>query len=67
VSCGRRGHNGATHGAPLDEFCNTVFSALSVPDMMEIGFGVTAGEAFNEPKRSLSGAVRAVLLPLPGG
>jgi uncharacterized oxidoreductase len=42
---------GATHGAPLDEFCNAVFSALSVPDMMEIGFGVTAGEAFNEPKR----------------
>jgi uncharacterized oxidoreductase len=42
---------GATHGAQLDEFCDAVFSALSVPDTTEIGFGVTAGEAFNQPKR----------------
>jgi uncharacterized oxidoreductase len=42
---------GATHGAPLDEFCDAVFLGLSESDTAEIGFGVTAGEAFNEPKR----------------
>jgi uncharacterized oxidoreductase len=42
---------GATHGAPVEEFCDAVFSRLSASDMAEIGFGVTAGEAFNEPKR----------------
>ena len=42
---------GATHGAPLDEFCDAVFLGLSESDTAEIGFGATAGEAFNEPKR----------------
>jgi uncharacterized oxidoreductase len=39
---------GATHGAPLDEFCDTVFAALSQGDAFEIGFGATAGPALQE-------------------
>jgi uncharacterized oxidoreductase len=42
---------GATHGAPLDEFCDTVFAALEQPDVDEVGFGVTASERFNAPKQ----------------
>jgi uncharacterized oxidoreductase len=41
----------ATHGAPLEEFCDSVFSGLSRPDLAEIGFGVTASDSFQEPKK----------------
>jgi uncharacterized oxidoreductase len=39
---------GATHGAPLEEFCDAVFRALSDSDATEIGFGATAGHAIEE-------------------
>jgi len=39
---------GATHGAPLDEFCDAVFAALSEGDAFEIGFGPTAGSVLQE-------------------
>jgi uncharacterized oxidoreductase len=39
---------GATHGAPLDDFCDVVFRALSEGDATEIGFGATAGPAIEE-------------------
>jgi uncharacterized oxidoreductase len=42
---------GATHGVPLDEFCDAVFSALTAGEAEEIGYGMTATAAFNEPKR----------------
>jgi uncharacterized oxidoreductase len=41
----------ATHGVPLDDFCDAVFSALSAGEADEIGYGMTATTAFNEPKR----------------
>ncbi|WP_158809293.1 SDR family NAD(P)-dependent oxidoreductase [Beijerinckia sp. L45] len=37
---------GATHGVPLDEFCDAVFTALVESDELEIGFGMTATDAF---------------------
>jgi len=40
----------AKHGAPLDDFCNTVFPALVNEETEEIGYGMTASGAFNEPK-----------------
>jgi uncharacterized oxidoreductase len=39
---------GATHGAPLDEFCDAVFAALSQGDAIEIGFGATASPVLQE-------------------
>jgi uncharacterized oxidoreductase len=42
---------GATHGVPLDDFCDTVFAALTTSVAEEIGYGVTATDAFNVPKR----------------
>jgi uncharacterized oxidoreductase len=42
---------GATHGAPLDDFCDAVFVALCKGDDDEIGYGVTASESFAAPRR----------------
>jgi len=39
---------GATHGAPLDDFCDWIFAALSREDAIEIGYGATAGPAVEE-------------------
>jgi uncharacterized oxidoreductase len=41
---------GATHGAPLDEFCDSTFAAL-VDGKLEIGFGVTNSAAVQERLR----------------
>ncbi|WP_158809998.1 SDR family oxidoreductase [Beijerinckia sp. L45] len=41
---------GATHGAPLDDFCNEVFATLTESGQEEIGYGMTATDTFNEPK-----------------
>jgi uncharacterized oxidoreductase len=46
---------GATHGAPLEEFCDAVFLELAAPNVAEIGFGVTASASFNEPKKLYRG------------
>ena len=40
----------APQGAPLDDFCDNVFPLLSDSDQIEIGYGMTAADAFNEPK-----------------
>jgi uncharacterized oxidoreductase len=37
---------GANHGAPLDEFCDAVFPALAEPGVTDIGFAMTATDAF---------------------
>jgi len=42
---------GATHGAPLDDFCDTVFAGLEQPGNDEVGFGITASERFKAPKQ----------------
>ncbi len=42
---------GATHGAPLDTFADTVFAKLTETDEAEIGFGPTDSEAFKTPTR----------------
>jgi uncharacterized oxidoreductase len=41
---------GATHGVPLDDFCDAVFAGLTEGDVEEIGYGMTATAAFDEPK-----------------
>ena len=41
---------GATLGVPLDDFCDTVFGALTTSDAKEIGYGMTANDAFDAPK-----------------
>ncbi|WP_395068036.1 SDR family oxidoreductase [Paraburkholderia silvatlantica] len=45
------GGPGATHGAPLDDFCDSIFAALSAGDVSEIGYGVTNGEEIQERLR----------------
>ena len=40
----------ASHGAPLDAFCDAVFPALCDRHSTEIGFGVTASDAFTAPR-----------------
>lgn len=40
---------GATHGAPLDKFADTVFAKLTETDADEIGFGPTDSAAFKAP------------------
>lgn len=42
---------GATHGAPLDDFCDSVFAALSNGNAIEIGYGATAGPAVEDRLR----------------
>ncbi len=42
---------GAAHGVPVEEFCDAIFSGLATPGTDEIGFGMTASAAFNEPKK----------------
>jgi len=42
--------SGATHGAPLDDFCSAIFSPLTDSDQDEVGYGMTATDAFNEAK-----------------
>ncbi|HEV2199961.1 MAG TPA: SDR family NAD(P)-dependent oxidoreductase [Bryobacteraceae bacterium] len=49
VRTGLAGPN-ATHGVLLDEFCDSVFAAIHAGDE-EIGYGMTATDDFNEPKR----------------
>jgi uncharacterized oxidoreductase len=39
---------GATHGAPLVDFCDTVFAALSQGEAHEITYGATASPALQE-------------------
>jgi len=39
---------GATHGAPVDEFCDAIFAAMSSGDGIEIGYGATAGPEVGE-------------------
>ena len=39
---------GATHGASLDDFCDSVFAALSDGNATEIGYGPTAGPAVQD-------------------
>jgi uncharacterized oxidoreductase len=39
---------GATQGAPLDEFCDSIFAALSDGDAIEVGYGATASESLQE-------------------
>ena len=39
---------GATHGEPLDDFCDAIFAALSNGEAVEIGYGATAGSAVEE-------------------
>jgi uncharacterized oxidoreductase len=39
---------GATHGAPLEDFCDSVFAALSSGEGIEIGYGPTASPAVQE-------------------
>jgi uncharacterized oxidoreductase len=39
---------GATHGASLDDFCDSVFAALSDGEAIEIGYGATAAPAVQE-------------------
>jgi uncharacterized oxidoreductase len=39
---------GAAHGAPLDDFCDSIFAALVAGDAEEIGYGMTASPAINE-------------------
>jgi uncharacterized oxidoreductase len=41
---------GAAHGAPLDDYADATFAALTASEALEIGYGPTASEAFNEPK-----------------
>ena len=41
----------AAHGAPLDQFADTVFKILIEDEQLEIGYGPTAADQFNEPKR----------------
>ena len=41
---------GATHGVPLDDFCDAVFAGLTESNAEEIGYGMTATEAFDGPK-----------------
>lgn len=41
---------GATHGAPLDEFCDAVFPRILEGDDDEIGFGPIATEGFEKPR-----------------
>jgi uncharacterized oxidoreductase len=41
---------GATHGAPLDDFCDAIFAGLAEGAAEEIGYGMTATEAFEAPK-----------------
>jgi uncharacterized oxidoreductase len=42
---------GSTHGAPLDDFCDAIFAALTRDGADEIGYGMTATPAFDEPRR----------------
>jgi uncharacterized oxidoreductase len=39
---------GATHGAPLDEFCDEVFPALQQGDTDTVGFGPTNTPEFKQ-------------------
>jgi uncharacterized oxidoreductase len=39
---------GATHGAPLEEFCDSVFAAIARGEGPDIGYGTTAGPALRE-------------------
>jgi uncharacterized oxidoreductase len=39
---------GAAHGAPLDDFCDSVFAALAREETVEIEYGATAGPAVEE-------------------
>jgi len=39
---------GATHGASLDDFCDSVFAALANGNATEIGYGPTAGPAVQD-------------------
>jgi len=39
---------GATHGASLDDFSDSIFAALLDEDAVEIGYGATAGPAVEE-------------------
>jgi uncharacterized oxidoreductase len=47
VSTGLAGP-GINHGAPLDEFCETIFPQIIYGNEDEIGFGPTATEQFKE-------------------
>lgn len=40
---------GSTHGASIEEFCDSVFAALARGEATEVGFGPTASDAFNAP------------------
>jgi len=42
---------GASHGAPLDDFCDQVFAAMQAGETDEIGYGVTESDAFRESMR----------------
>ena len=42
---------GATHGVPLEEFCDVIFARLAAGVADEIGYGITESEAFKVPMR----------------
>jgi uncharacterized oxidoreductase len=57
---------GATHGEPLDDFCDAIFAALSNGEVVEIGYGATAGVCRGGTAQPRSQALREFLRSLPG-
>jgi uncharacterized oxidoreductase len=50
----------ATHGVPLDAFCDAVFTALSSGDTDNIGYGMTATAAFDDAKQPYAAMFEAM-------
>ncbi|NVN03939.1 MULTISPECIES: SDR family NAD(P)-dependent oxidoreductase [Asaia] len=42
---------GNNHGAPVDDFCDTVFPQLFHRDLVEVGYGITASNQFEAAKK----------------
>lgn len=42
---------GNNHGAPVDNFCDTVFPQLFHRDLVEVGYGITASNQFEAAKK----------------
>src|SRR6202022_472218 len=59
------GGHGATHGAPLDEFCDEVFPALQRGDTDAVGFGPTNTSEFKQALGATDSVFKANSLRFP--
>jgi uncharacterized oxidoreductase len=59
------GGHGATQGAPLDEFCDEVFTALQRGDNDTVGFGPTNTSEFKQALRATDSLFKASALRFP--